>query len=40
VTQLLDLYRFSQEEKDRILWHIILLKEMRDFAKAEEKKLS
>jgi hypothetical protein len=40
VTQLLDLYLFTQEEKDRILWHIILLKEMRDFAKAEEKKLS
>lgn len=40
ITQLLDLYWFSQEEKDTILWHIILLKQMRDFAKSEEKKLS
>lgn len=40
ITQLLELYGFVQEERDRILWHIVLLKEMRDHAKAEEKKLS
>lgn len=40
ITQLLDLYEFEQEEKDRILWHIILLKEMRDHVKVEEKKLA
>lgn len=40
ITQLLELYQFSQEERDRIAWHIVLLKDMRDSAKAEEKKLT
>lgn len=36
-SKLLEFYQFSQEEEDRIRWHIVLLREMRDFVKALEK---
>lgn len=37
-SKLIELYQFSQEDDDRIRWHIVLLREIRDLVKIEEKK--